>query len=191
MELATLAVDKQRRVGLRTRMLQVAPGKERYLRWYEALCRRGQTRAVPVYCERHHIVPRSLGGTDDAANITALTYREHFLAHWLLAKFTEGDSLWKMRHALALMTRNRRGCRRVVAGWQFEVAKRESAAASKGRRKSLEHRAKLSTSLAGRGKSDRHRANMRGSRWSRRGGVSKSESARAVEASIMDSLRPI
>ena len=34
--------------------------------------------------ERHHIIMRSMGGTDDSENIVKLTPREHFIAHWLL-----------------------------------------------------------------------------------------------------------
>lgn len=36
--------------------------------------------------ERHHIVPRSLGGSNNDDNIVKLTYREHFMAHLLLCK---------------------------------------------------------------------------------------------------------
>lgn len=36
--------------------------------------------------ERHHIVPKSLGGSNKKENIVKLTYREHFIAHLLLCK---------------------------------------------------------------------------------------------------------
>lgn len=55
----------------------------RYSRLIEAAQARGH---VPEYTEVHHIVPRSLGGTDTADNLVRLTPREHFLAHWLLFK---------------------------------------------------------------------------------------------------------
>jgi hypothetical protein len=32
--------------------------------------------------ELHHIVPRSIGGSDTKDNLIYLTFREHFLAHW-------------------------------------------------------------------------------------------------------------
>lgn len=38
------------------------------------------------HSERHHIMPRCLGGTDDEDNLIYLTYREHFIAHKLLAE---------------------------------------------------------------------------------------------------------
>ena len=51
--------------------------------------------------ERHHITPRSLGGSDTPENIAKLTPREHFIAHKLLAKI-HGGRMWA---ALAYMSR--------------------------------------------------------------------------------------
>jgi hypothetical protein len=36
------------------------------------------------YCESHHIIPRCMGGTDDPSNLVDMSFREHFLAHWML-----------------------------------------------------------------------------------------------------------
>lgn len=40
------------------------------------------------YYEEHHIIPRSLGGTNKKTNLVLFTPREHFLAHYLLYKFS-------------------------------------------------------------------------------------------------------
>jgi len=45
------------------------------------------------YFERHHVVPRSMGGTDDASNMIALTAGDHYFAHLCLAK-AYGGSQW-------------------------------------------------------------------------------------------------
>lgn len=37
-----------------------------------------------VYYEKHHIIPKALGGTNTPNNIVHLTAREHYIAHWLL-----------------------------------------------------------------------------------------------------------
>ena len=37
-----------------------------------------------AYSEEHHIIPRCQGGVDDCDNLIDLTFREHFLAHWML-----------------------------------------------------------------------------------------------------------
>jgi 5-methylcytosine-specific restriction endonuclease McrA len=41
-------------------------------------------RKVPI--EKHHIVPKCLGGNDDLSNLVKLTFREHLIAHRLLTR---------------------------------------------------------------------------------------------------------
>src|SRR5215831_4622023 len=95
----------------------------KYQRWYDALIRRARHRRLShSYIETHHIRPRSLGGSDLYANLVDLTYREHFLAHWLLTKMHKGRNRTRMMMAFHMMTLARG--RRVIAGWQFEVVKR-------------------------------------------------------------------
>ena len=60
----------------------------RYQRFMDTL--KGQS--VDGYCEVHHIVPRSLGGSDDADNLIRLTARQHFVAHWMLARALGGSA---------------------------------------------------------------------------------------------------
>jgi len=50
--------------------------------------------------ERHHIIPQSLGGSNNKSNLVYLSCREHFLCHWLLVKMTEGEYYHKMVYAL-------------------------------------------------------------------------------------------
>ena len=54
------------------------------------------------YFERHHIIPKSLGGTNNKDNLVLLTAREHYIAHKLLVKIYESDkiSYYKMYNAL-------------------------------------------------------------------------------------------
>ena len=95
----------------------------RYRRWYDALMAKARARnSLNGYSERHHIKPKSLGGSDVRSNIVRLTYREHYLAHWMLTKFKRGEARRKMSHALCRLSGN---CgERIVAGWQYEVARR-------------------------------------------------------------------
>lgn len=57
-----------------------------YIKHYNLLIEKAKGREVGknIYTERHHIIPRSEGGTDDKDNIVKLYPREHFIAHWLL-----------------------------------------------------------------------------------------------------------
>ena len=50
--------------------------------------------------ERHHIVPRSMGGTDDPDNIVRVSPRVHYLLHLLLYKMTSGNDKKKMWYAV-------------------------------------------------------------------------------------------
>jgi hypothetical protein len=52
-----------------------------YKRIYDQLIARSQNRMTHGYTEKHHIVPRSMGGTNKKSNIAILTAREHFIAH--------------------------------------------------------------------------------------------------------------
>ena len=77
----------------------------KYERWYSDLMSTRKTRILPksVYAERHHIIPRCLGGTDDADNIVRLLTKEHFIAHLLLARIHSGKDGMRMVHALRRM----------------------------------------------------------------------------------------
>jgi hypothetical protein len=80
--------------------------------------------------ERHHILPKSMGGTNNKNNLVYLTYREHFLAHWLLTKFTEGQDKIKMLHALAKMTtRSLTNNNRIISCGQYSIARRANSRA--------------------------------------------------------------
>lgn len=57
-----------------------------YNNHYTRLIDRAKNRKLTGYAEKHHIIPRCLGGGDDVVNITKLTAREHFIAHLLLIK---------------------------------------------------------------------------------------------------------
>jgi len=78
--------------------------QNKYARWYEQIVLRAQQRTLPkdTYIEKHHIIPRSLGGDNSATNLAKLTAREHFICHWLLTKmWLKGSKEWsKMINAL-------------------------------------------------------------------------------------------
>lgn len=49
--------------------------------------------------EHHHIIPKSLGGSNDATNIVKLSAREHFICHCLLIRMLSGKNKSKMVYA--------------------------------------------------------------------------------------------
>lgn len=72
----------------------------KYSKIYEKIISNAKQRIKKGYTETHHIVPQSLGGTNDKNNLVDLTAREHFICHWLLIKITEGEERSKMLYAL-------------------------------------------------------------------------------------------
>lgn len=72
----------------------------KYLTHYYNLCEKARVRVVfDGYQEKHHIIPKSLGGSDEATNIVSLSAREHYIAHLLLVRITEGVNKSKMINA--------------------------------------------------------------------------------------------
>ena len=90
-----------------------------------------------LYTELHHVLPKSLGGSDAPANMVRLTGREHYVAHKLLAKAVEKEygrhsvEYSKMFNTVLRMTYDKRG-RNISSRDYMVVRKRQSE------RKSLE-----------------------------------------------------
>lgn len=76
-----------------------------YKTLYQRIIENRKENILEGYTENHHIIPRSLGGSDDEDNIVALSAREHFLCHYLLAKMYKRDSKewYKMQFAFNMM----------------------------------------------------------------------------------------
>ena len=52
-----------------------------YLRIYNDIITRGQNRILYGYSEKHHIIPKHAGGTDDPSNLVELSVDDHAEAH--------------------------------------------------------------------------------------------------------------
>jgi len=65
---------------------------------YNQIIERAQTRQLEGYKEKHHIIPRCIGGLDIKENLVELTAREHFLCHILLCEIypKEHKLLWAL-----------------------------------------------------------------------------------------------
>jgi hypothetical protein len=76
-----------------------------YSKIYFNIVERRKQSPYDGYVEKHHIVPKSLGGSDDKENLVALSAREHFIAHLLLTKmYSEGTpEYFKMIKSFMMM----------------------------------------------------------------------------------------
>lgn len=76
--------------------------ENKYKRWYFSIIENAHNRTLQeeVYYEQHHILPKSLGGSNDKDNLVKLTAKEHFICHLLLTRFTTGEAKSKMSFAV-------------------------------------------------------------------------------------------
>lgn len=94
---------------------------------YDKLINKAKGREIIEHGEWHHILPRSMGGTDDASNLVKLTYREHFIAHMLLYKVHKNK---QMAFALGRMSNSR--AEKSISSRTYALAREiHSAAVSK------------------------------------------------------------
>jgi hypothetical protein len=130
----------------------------RYLKFIDAL----KNQSIDGYSEKHHIIPRSMGGTDAKDNLINLTGRQHYLAHWMLWKAYGGS----MTRAFFMMSSVKKGsCR---SSKRYDKARQEYAEEVRKQmtgkpaqsKFTPEHREKLRQAKLGKKLSVEHRANV-------------------------------
>jgi hypothetical protein len=101
----------------------------KYRRWYYQIMLRARQRGRIPHAERHHVYPYAFSGipirqrNPREYGWVHLTFKEHFLCHWLLTKFTEGQAKAKMIHALTMMSVDVNG-RRIFSSGQYEICRK-------------------------------------------------------------------
>lgn len=110
---------------------------------YSKLVERAKGRTLVGYSEKHHIVPKCLGGDNSPENIVRLTPEEHYLAHQLLVKIHPGNHklLWaavSMTNSTKVMARNNK-----LYGWLRRAFAKELSVRAAGRIHSIETRQKI------------------------------------------------
>ena len=145
-----------------------------YQRHYDILVNRARNRKLTSYFEKHHVIPRCLGGGDEAENIVKLTAEEHYVAHQLLVKIHPGNRklvfaawmmcngkkrnnkryAWLKRKQVQILSETHRG--RKMPDWN----KAKLIEANTGRACSEETRQKISQAQIGKVLSDEHRKKL-------------------------------
>jgi hypothetical protein len=77
--------------------------ENKYKTWHDNIITKAKNRTLICYKEVHHILPKSLGGSNDKSNLVELTAREHYIVHMLLCKFTTGKEKHKMLYSYHAM----------------------------------------------------------------------------------------
>ena len=88
---------------------------------------RGRFMSDDEYHERHHIVPKCKGGTDDKENLIDLFAKEHFMAHKLLAEENAGDDQLMCAYAIMAFTKDKNQQRYELSPEEYENARKMCA----------------------------------------------------------------
>lgn len=98
----------------------------KYTTLYYKIIAKAQSRLVTGYTEEHHIIPKSLNGSNDSTNLVLLTAREHLICHMLLTKMVTGKHHQKMIHAWWAMATLEADCqnRHRLTSRQYETLRK-------------------------------------------------------------------
>ncbi len=116
-----------------------------YKHHYDKLIDRARNRQIVGCKEKHHIIPKCVGGSNSKINLVELTPEEHFVAHQLLVKIYTDES--KLVYALSALCMSKNNIRNnKMFGW----IKRKNIIARTGRTQTEESNNKRRKSLIGR-----------------------------------------
>jgi hypothetical protein len=137
-----------------------------YQRIYNQIIERAQNRKLEGYKERHHIIPKCMGGSNDKSNLVDLTAREHFICHMLLCEIHPDEnklvtSLWLM----VIGKKRKKENQYLIGSRIYESLKIKNSLnqskIKKGRKLSEETKQKMRQAKLGKKLSDGHKQKMR------------------------------
>jgi hypothetical protein len=159
-----------------------------YQRIHDAIIDRARNRMLQGYRERHHIIPKCIGGTNIPDNLVELTAREHFIIHRLLCELhPTNDKLFFAYRMMAVMKTSKDNDRTYyVSSREFErirllanekignalkgrklpprdpkiIKKQQETRKLNGYRHSAETKKKMSEKAKGRKFTDNHKKNL-------------------------------
>ena len=84
----------------------------KYFKWYKSIINFAITskrKREDSYYENHHILPKSMGGSNLKENLVLLTPKEHYVCHRLLCYLTTNRSNFLMKNALGWFISEKQG----------------------------------------------------------------------------------
>lgn len=132
--------------------------QNKYTTWYNNIIAKARLRVNQNgYTEKHHIIPKSLGGSDLKDNLVDLTPKEHYICHLLLTKMVEPSLKRKMWYASYMMMRGQK--RYKPSARMYDLLRRNLIEANKerpgpntGKKMSDEQKRKIGLAQKGRPK---------------------------------------
>jgi hypothetical protein len=162
---------------------------------YNQIIERAKNRVLEGYKERHHILPKCLGGSNEKENLVELTAREHFLCHRLLCEIYPNEN--KLWYALWLIIigKNRQNnlLSYKMSNRSYEQTKLEFIKRIKGKKMSLETKEKIKNTKLGINMSDFYTEEVRKKMSERRKGktIHTEESKKKISESKKGKNREI
>lgn len=127
----------------------------KYSKWYFNIIDRALTTEQLGYTEKHHIIPKSCGGTNDPSNLVKLTAKAHFICHLLLTKMMIDPKHKKsMCFAFHCLKYNHRTTNNYKTSHAFSTLREERSAYLRQTKMSDDARAKISKANSGKVRTD-------------------------------------
>lgn len=123
-----------------------------YQKHYVKLIERAVDRKLNCYHERHHILPKCMGGENKPGNIIKLTAEEHYIAHLLLCKIHPNNH--KLLYAAIHMTMGNKKQRERINNKRYAWLRKRHAIMIKEfhTNRKIPYESKMRMSLAKRGR---------------------------------------
>jgi hypothetical protein len=136
-----------------------------YQKIYDNIITNRRKNPFKGYTESHHVIPKSMGGSNAKENLVDLSAREHYIVHWLLYKIYKSK---EMAHAWNSMCLNKIGTRYTSHSFKYarEAHSKQVSVSNlgntyaKGKILSEEHKKGISNSLKGKPKSEEHKKKL-------------------------------
>ena len=109
--------------------------ENKYTKWYFNIIHSRLASPASGYTEKHHIIPRSLGGSNDLTNLVKLSAREHFVCHLLLIRMVNQEVKHKMVYAAWQQSRTRNYTGYKVTNRIYELLKKQMSESYTGRKR--------------------------------------------------------
>lgn len=104
-----------------------------YFNRYLKLIEHYQCVLVDGYYEKHHIIPRCMGGNDENSNLIELPAKAHYIAHLLLYKAFPNNR--KLAHAFGMMIKSNGFQDRKFTSRQYKILREVISKAQTGRKR--------------------------------------------------------
>ena len=98
-----------------------------YQKVYDRIIGRAKTRKLEGYKEKHHIVPKCLGGGNEKGNLVELLPEEHYICHLLLHRMYPTNKKLEWAFLMMVLCRSSNQQRKPVSNKTYSKAKERIA----------------------------------------------------------------